>query len=253
MLLAIDIGNTSTACGVWDGTVWLGTWRGDTGDFVSEDELVEWLGSMFDANGLAPNLGGAICASVVPAVDEVWERAMLRWAGVQLRFLRLGADVGLNMDVEVPSSVGADRLANCLGALAKYQPPIIVVDFGTATTFEAIDQSGSFVGGAILAGVRTASQALFDRAAKLSDTPLVVPDHAIGRNTTESLQSGIMFSYAGGVDALAEKMKAELGGNSKVIATGGLSSLFMGLCQALQIQEPMLTLDGLVVAFNSMR
>jgi len=138
-------------------------------------------------------------------------------------------------------------LANALAALERFKPPIIVVDFGTATTFDAIDLEGNYVGGAILPGVQISSQALFDRAAKLPRVDYKAPAQALGRNTVDALQSGIMLGYAGAIDALATKIGKELGG-AKVIATGGLGGLFLGLCETIESYEPTLTLDGLLVA-----
>jgi len=202
---------------------------------------------LFDMNGIAWGVEHAICASVVPAMDDVLDKLCERWLGVRLRFLRKGSDVGLEVTYEPPTAVGADRLANALGALQRYQAPIIVVDFGTATTFDAISSDGAYAGGAILPGVSISSQALFDRAAKLPQVEFRAPATALGKNTVHALQSGIMLGYAGAIDALAGKISEELGG-ATVIATGGLGSLFLGLCESIQEYEPTLTLEGLVIA-----
>ena len=248
MLLAIDVGNTHTVCGVWDGTSWCAIWRRSTNISTTEDELIVWLKGMFDLSNIPWEINGAICGSVVPQVDGLWDKLCQRWLGVKLKFLKHGTAVGLQVDYDPPHAVGADRIANALGALERFQPPIIVVDFGTATTFDSIDRDGHYAGGAILPGVQLSSRALFDKAAKLPQVEFVAPERALGRNTVESLQSGIMLGYAGAIDALACRINEEMGGNSVVIATGGLGGLFIGICSSIQRYEPTLTLEGLVIA-----
>jgi type III pantothenate kinase len=247
MLLAIDVGNTHTVIGVHDGASWRAMWRRSTDANDTEDQIGVWLKGLFDLSGLPWCIDSAICASVVPALDAALDKMCETWLGVRLRFLRRGDQVGLAVSYEPPTAVGADRLANALGALEKYRPPIVVVDFGTATTFDAIDAEGTYVGGAILPGVMVSSQALFGRAAKLPAVEFKAPENAIGRTTVQSLQSGIMFGYAGAIDSLAAKISTELG-EAKIIATGGLGALFLGLCECLEAYEPTLTLDGLLVA-----
>lgn len=248
MLLAIDVGNTHTVCGVWSGEKWLAIWRVSTDIHATEDEMAAWLRSMFDLSGVNWSVESVVCGSVVPQVDTAWARVGEKWLREPVRFLRGGCDVGLRVTYDPPHAVGADRIANALGALDRFKPPIIVVDFGTATTFDAIDAEETYVGGAILPGVTLSSEALFSKAAKLPSVPFVAPDQALGRNTVHSLQSGIMLGYAGAIDTLATKIRAELGGEAKVIATGGLGNLFVGLCASIESYEPTLTLDGLVIA-----
>ena len=250
MLLAIDVGNTHTVCGVWDGKAWLAIWRRATNTQDTEDEVAVWLKGVFDLAGIPWAVDAAICGSVVPAIDKVWSKAVEAWLTVPLRFLKSGAEVGLPVTYHPPTAVRADRIANALAALERFKAPIIGVDFGTATTFDTIDRNGTYVGGAILTGVTLSSQALFDKAAKLPRVEYVPPEHAIGTNTVESLQSGIMFGYAGAIDALAGRINKELGGGATILATGGLGGMFVGLCESLTSYEPNLTLDGLVVASN---
>jgi type III pantothenate kinase len=144
--------------------------------------------------------------------------------------------------------VGADRIANALGALERYTPPVVVVDFGTATTFDAIDREGTYVGGAILPGIEISTQALVSRAAKLPQISYSAPRAAIGRTTVESLQSGIILGYAGSIDTLANRISAELGGGATIVSTGGLGGLFVGLSTEISEYVPELTLDGLRIA-----
>jgi type III pantothenate kinase len=248
MLLAIDVGNTHTVFGLWDGTRWVGLWRRGTNLHATEDELAVWLRGMFDLNDLPFKVDRAICGSVVPSIEQSLSLLCSKWLNAELQFLRIGADVGLRVDYDPPHAVGADRIANAIAALQRYQPPIIVVDFGTATTFDSIGPDGAYLGGAILPGVKLSSEALFQRAAKLPQVAFTAPDTALGKNTVHSLQSGIMLGYAGAIDALARRISQEMGGNAKVIATGGLGSLFLGLCETIEAYEPTLTLEGLLVA-----
>ncbi len=248
MLLAIDIGNTNSVYGVWDGLEWVGVWRRATAHEETEDQLAVWLKGLFDLSGLDFKIDTAICASVVPQMNEAIRTLCQRWLGVEAKFLTTGDRVGLEVCYEPPSAVGADRIANALAVLALGPPPAIVVDFGTATTFDTIDSKGRYIGGAILPGVLISSQALSSRTAKLPQIAFEAPERAVGRNTVESLQSGVMLGYAGAIDALAGKIKAELGGQARVISTGGLGKLFVSLCSEVESYHPNLTLDGLVIA-----
>jgi type III pantothenate kinase len=249
MLLAIDVGNTHSVFGLWDGR-WLAVWRRQTNAESTEDELAVWMKGLFDLSGIPFAVDSTLCASVVPPANEALALLCERHLGVPLRHLDAG-DVGIEVLYEPKAAVGADRIANALGALERFDPPIVVVDFGTATTFDAIDREGRYVGGAILPGVAVASQALAARTAKLPQVEFAAPARAIGRNTVESLQSGIVLGYAGAIDSLAGKFQEELGG-AIVLATGGLGKLFVGICEAIERYEPTLTLDGLVVADRRM-
>lgn len=251
MLLAIDVGNTHTVVGVWDSGEWKAVWRRATNPSETEDQLAVWLKGLFDLKGLPWSVSGAVCGSVVPAMNAILTVLCRKFLDVDLRFLKTGLDVGMVVDYRPPHAVGADRIANALGALERYAPPIIVVDFGTATTFDSIDRDGTYAGGAILPGIVLSSQALFDRAAKLPSVEYKAPAHALGKDTVESLQSGIMFGYAGAIDALASRISKELGG-AKVIATGGLGGMFIDLCETIEAYEPALTLEGLRIAFERM-
>lgn len=251
MLLAIDVGNTHTVFGLWDGRAWTSVWRHATDQQTTEDELAAWLESLFSLSGYDWKLDAAICASVVPSANDSLSRLCQRWFEVRLDFLRDGASVGLEVDYQPPNSVGADRLANALGALAAFEPPLVVVDFGTGTNFDAVDGQGRYVGGAIMPGIVVGSEALFLRAAKLPHVDalnLEPPAQAIGKSTVQSLQSGIVLGYAAAIDGLVKKICVELTGPCSVIATGGLGAMFQGLCETIGAFEPNLTLDGLRVA-----
>jgi type III pantothenate kinase len=256
MLLAIDVGNTHSVFGLWDGESWAAVWRRATDPQTTEDQLAAWLRSLYALSGFEWNVDAAICASVVPGVNDSLERLCDRWFGIPLVFLRDGKSVGLEVDYQPSNSVGADRLANALGALATFDPPLIVVDFGTGTNFDAVDAKGRYVGGAIMPGIVVGSEALFKRAAKLpyvDALKLEPPEHAIGKSTVQSLQSGIVLGYAAAIDGLVRRICLELGGSCSVIATGGLGAMFHGLCETVQAFEPTLTLDGLRVAMQRLR
>ncbi|MFI5386941.1 MAG: type III pantothenate kinase [Fimbriimonadales bacterium] len=265
MLLAIDVGNTHTVFGLWDGQVWKAIWRRDTNPAETEDQLAVWLNGVHHLSGLTTtantpiaqhpktfpstmDIDSVVIASVVPQMDTNLDYLASRWLRVKPVFLRGGDSVGLEVAYDPPHAVGADRIANALGALAKFKPPVVVVDFGTATTFDAIDRRGTYAGGAILPGVTISSQALVEHTAKLPQIDLVAPKTAIGKNTVHSLQSGVMLGYAGAVDALARRIDVELGGGSTIISTGGLGKVFQGLCSTISAYDETLTLDGLVIA-----
>jgi type III pantothenate kinase len=244
MLWAIDVGNTNTVIGVWDGD-WKAVWRLATDSQETEDELAVKLKGFADLSGLPFKADAVAVSSVVPRMDHDLERLANKWLHSEVFFLRNGDQVGLPVLYDPPHAVGADRIANAIGALAIAEPPLIVVDFGTATTFDCVSAEGAYVGGAILPGVVVSMEALYSRTAKLPQIPLEAPDRAIGRTTVTSIQSGIMLGYAGAIDALAEQISQELAGAKSVLVTGGLGNAFMSLCKRLDRYEPNLTLDGL--------
>lgn len=250
MLWAIDVGNTQTVVGVFDGEAWRAEWRLTTDHDRTEDELAAHLVALAGQAGIPWSAGGMIVASVVPPVDQTWRWFGEKYLGTTPQFLRSGASVGLKVDYEPVSAVGADRLANAIGALAVFDPPIVVVDFGTATTLDCIDKDGVYVGGAILPGVTVSLQSLVGKTAKLPSVALEAPKRAVGRTTTESLQSGVVLGYAGAVDTLVRKVSAELGQGVTTVATGGLGKVFQPLCESVESYDPVLTLDGLRIAYE---
>jgi type III pantothenate kinase len=231
MLLAINVGNTRIAYGIWDGQAWIELWHRPTQE-----------NGVFAPPTYLKNVTKTCVASVVPAKD-----ADLDTIG-PTTFLRSGEQVGLPVEYSPSESVGADRIANCLGALATVEPPFIVVDLGTATTFDVVDKRGVFVGGAIMPGLKISAEALTRRTAQLPEIDLIAPPTAIAGNTRQGLQSGIVLGHAGAVDSLVQRMEAELGQPTSVIATGGFAPLIASLSQRIQRVVPTLTLDGLVVA-----
>jgi type III pantothenate kinase len=245
MLLAIDVGNSHTVFGLHDGSRWVDTWRHRTNIESTEDELAAWLKSMFEIAGHPFSVESVVCASVVPGIDRTLKLLTKNYFHTELKFLTGGSDHGVQVDYEPKSSVGADRIANALGALAIQNGPIIVVDFGTATTFDVIDANNVYTGGAILAGPLTSLSALVKNTAKLPAIDLKAPASAIGKNTSHSIASGVMFGYAGAINELIRRITDELGSKPKVIATGGLGEIFTELCDGIDAYNPMLTLEGL--------
>lgn len=245
MLLAIDVGNSHTVFGLHNGDRWVDTWRHRTDIESTEDELAAWLKSMFELADHVFETDKVVCASVVPGVDRTLKLLCQKYFGKELQFLTGAANHGVEVDYEPKSSVGADRIANALGALAIQNGPVIVVDFGTATTFDVINANNVYVGGAILAGPLTSLSALVKNTAKLPAIDLKAPERAIGKNTSHSIASGVMFGYAGAINELIGRISSELDGKPLVLATGGLGEIFTELCDGIDAYNPMLTLEGL--------
>ncbi|MCH8275747.1 MAG: type III pantothenate kinase [Armatimonadetes bacterium] len=253
MLLAIDAGNTQTVFGLHDGSEWRAVWRWATDPSATEDQLAAVYFGLCRESGLEPKPRQAICANVVPALSESLRLFGTRWLGVQMISLSVELLPGLKVVYDPPSAVGADRLANALAVHALYSVPAIVVDFGTATTFDAIGPKGEYLGGVILPGVEISMEALFQRAARLPKVEVKAPPSVIGTDTVGSLQSGLVYGYAGAVDAIVRRMKPELGGTAQAIATGGLASLYAPHCEEIAEVAPRLTLDGLRLAAERLR
>ncbi len=250
MLWAIDVGNTQTVVGIHDGWKWVAEWRLTTDLARTEDELAAHLLPLLQSSGLEPKATGVIVGSVVPPVDQTWIWFAKKYLGQPVHFVKTGAEIGLSVDYNPPTAVGADRIANALGALLEFKPPIIVVDFGTATTLDCIDESGTYVGGAILPGILVSRDSLVGKTAKLPAIGLEAPENVIGKTTVESLQSGIVLGYIGAIDTLVERASAELGGDVTVVSTGGLGTIFQPLCKTIQSHSEELTLNGLKEAFS---
>lgn len=253
MLLAIDVGNTQTVVGAREGGAWRAVWRRATRWDDTGDQVASWLRGMFELSGIEYKVDGVVIGSVVPPLDHALRAACSSWLGTEPVFVAACPELGLEVDYDPPHAVGADRLANALGALARWSPPLVVVDFGTATTFDVVSAKGAYVGGAILPGVQLSGQALFERTAKLPAIDYSAPSEAIGKNTVDSVRSGVMFGYAGAIEALVGRIRKELGGDPAVIATGGLGKLFLELCPSIGSYEPNLTLDGLAIAYDRLR
>lgn len=253
MTWAIDIGNTQTVIGLWDGSEWKAMWRLETDRHRTEDELAVLLEGLCRLEGLSFGASSAIGASVVPQAMDSVTRMFADRFGVITQWLIRGDQVDLAVSYDPPHAVGADRLANALGALALFPAPVVIVDFGTATTFDVVDARGTYAGGAILPGVIVSMEALASRAAKLPQIALREPARAIGRNTVESLEAGVLFGAAGAIEELAARITEELETPPTILATGGLGEVFVRLCPSIHRYCPTLTLDGLIIALARMR
>lgn len=245
MLLAIDVGNTATILGLWDEDRLLERWRIATDPMRMESEYAALLRELFDQAGLA-SPDAAVVSSVVPPVEQELDLALGRLFGLEPLVVN-AASAGLTVDLENPAEVGADRLVNAVAALAYGDPRgrYVVVDFGTATTFDLVEAPDVYRGGAIAPGPRTAAEALSLRTAKLPRVDLSrPPERAVGRSTVQALQSGLVLGYAALVDGMVRRFLAEAG-DALVIATGGFARTVEPVCETLEVVDDDLTLKGL--------
>ena len=251
MLLTIDIGNTNITLGIYHGREPAPRWRLSTDHRRMPDEYgLQFLGLLEHA-GIAPaDLTGVCMASVVPPLTERVATACRRYLGQEPLVVEAGVRTGVRIRYEDPRAVGADRIVDAAAVRTLYGGPACVVDFGTATTFDAISKEGDYLGGAIAPGIGIAAEALFMRAAKLPRVELKRPPAAIGRNTVHAMQSGLLFGYVGLVEGLVERFRRELGAEMKVIATGGLAEVIAQETDVIDIINPWLTLDGLAIIWE---
>ncbi len=251
MLLAIDIGNTNIVVGVFDGEKLKATWRLGTDVHKLEDEYAALLLDLLSMRGLAfADIDDAIISSSVPPLVTVFEELCRRYFDVASMVVGPGIKTGVRISIENPREVGADRVVNVAAAHRLYGGPLIVIDFGTATTLDAVSEEGDYLGGAIAPGVVISSEALFEHAAKLPRVELVRPPKAIGRNSVSAMQSGIIFGYVGLIEGLVARMQKELGGTAKVIATGGLANIIASETGVVDAVELDLTLVGLRLIYE---
>ena len=251
MLLAIDIGNTNVTLGVFDGAGLRATWRisSDTGKMA--DEYASVVIGLLQLQGIQPAaVDHAVMASVVPALTPVFEELCQRYFDAVP--LRIGAGVrtGLRVLYDDPREVGADRIVDAVAGLRLHRPPLIIIDCGTTTVLNAVSREGDYLGGAIAPGIGMAADALAERASMLRRVDLQPPKKAIGTNTAAALQSGILFGYAGLIDSMVERFKAEIGTDAWVIGTGGWSLLMSQLTTAIDHVDPNLTLTGLRLVYE---
>lgn len=254
MLLAIDVGNSTTVVGTFQGDRLRDHWRLSTHAHETADELALKLAGLLRFVGLdLHDVDGSIVSSVVPSVTETLRQVADRYLHHSLVVVEPGVRTGLALRVDNPREIGADRIVNAVAAYALYGGPVIVVDFGTATSFEVVDGSGQFIGGAIAPGVTTSADALVRRAARLPRVETVTPPSSIGRSTVTALQSGIVFGAAGQVDALVARMSRELGPGVTTVATGGLAHAVLDACESIDHHDPWLTLKGLALVWERNR
>jgi type III pantothenate kinase len=248
MLLAIDIGNTNTVLGAFHGEELAQHWRVATRADATGDELGVTLQGLFaSAEVSTAEITDVIVSSVVPVLNEAVVDMCDRYLRIKPLVIGPGVRTGIQIRYDNPKEVGADRIVNGVAAFRKYGGPAVVIDFGTATTFDAIASNGDYLGGAIAPGIRISMEALFSRAAKLPLVELLAPreGNVIGKNTVESMQAGIIFGFVGQIDGVVERMRGELGGSCHVIATGGLAQLIASHSRAIEVVDENLTLEGL--------
>ncbi len=248
MLLAIDCGNTNTVFSVYDGAVWRVRWRARTETGRTADEHAVWLGQLFELEGLSfSDLRHCIISTVVP-------QALFHLRNLARRYVKTeplvvgeeGVESGIEVRLPHPEELGSDRLVNAAGARACFQTPLLIIDSGTATTFDIISEDGAFVGGVIAPGLSISMSALHQAAAKLPRIAIERPDNVIGLDTETAMQSGVFWGYVSLIEGLIERLKQEYGVPMTVIGTGGVSSLFQGVIPTIDHFDPDLTMHGLL-------
>jgi type III pantothenate kinase len=247
MLLAVEQGNTNTLFAVHDGSGWVAQWRTGTDSTRTADEYAVWLSQLLGLQGLAlATLTGCVISTVVPQALFNLRNLSRRYLKVEPLIVGENAELGLQVRIDKPSEAGADRLVNAIGAYASYGGPLIVVDSGTATTFDVIGPDGAFEGGVIAPGINLSMQALHDAAAKLPRIAIQRPAHIVGKDTVAAMQSGVFWGYISLIEGLIDRIKAEYGKPLKVVATGGVASLFEGATDKIDVFDSEITLKGLL-------
>jgi type III pantothenate kinase len=245
LLLALDVGNTNTTVGVFRGSEILLRWRLTTARNRTVDELGILLRQLCQWAEIAPDdIGGVIVGSVVPPLDGTLRAATMNYLHTEPLFVAPGIRSGMQLKVETPQELGADRLCNAVAAFEEHGGPCIVVDFGTATTWDVVSARGEFLGGVIAPGLEISAEALFARAAKLPRVELAAPPRVVGKATVDSMQAGILYGYVGLVEGLTRRVLAEVGGGV-VVATGGLAKVIARHTTVLEATDDDLTLKGL--------
>ncbi len=253
MLLVIDVGNTNTVLGVYKKEELLQSWRLTTARERTADEWGLLIRTLFHLGDISNGtVAAVVVSSVVPPARPALEEMSLRYFGVQAFFIEATMDLGMPVLYTPPSDVGADRIVNAVAAYAEFGGPVIVVDFGTATTFDAISLQGEYLGGVIAPGIGISAEALFLRAARLPRVEIRQPEKVIGDSTVGSMQAGIYWGYAGLVDGILRRMKEELE-NPHVVSTGGLAELIFPACEEIDSVEKNLTLEGMRLIYERLR
>jgi type III pantothenate kinase len=247
VLLALDVGNTNVTIGVFEGDAVRATWRIATDvERLADEYAVTLLGLLRTADIPTDAIQQAVMASVVPDLAPIFEQLCRRYFGVEPLVIGTGTRTGVRILYDNPREVGADRIVDVVAALHLYgPPPLIIVDFGTATVFDAVSADGDYLGGAIAPGIGISSEALYERAAKLYRVELERPKTAIGKNTVAAIQSGTLYGYVGLLEGVVERFRAELGGTARVIATGGWAELLARETNVFDAVDANLTLTGL--------
>ena len=252
MLLVIDVGNTNTVIGVYKGETLIRDWRIRTERNTTEDEFNILANNLFSAGGIkVEEIKDTIISCVVPPMVTFLDKFCRKYLGHAPHWVDAKSSAGMPILYSNPNEVGADRIVNAVAAFHKYQTSLIVIDFGTATTFDTISEKGEYLGGAISPGIKIAAEALFQNASKLPRVEIFTrPERAIGKDTAGSMQAGIIFGYAGLVDGIVRRISAEMETTPRIIATGGLADLMAGVCDTIEEVAPSLTLEGLRIIYE---
>jgi type III pantothenate kinase len=246
VLLAVDIGNTQTVLGLFEGEALDGHWRISTNASLTADEILVKVTGLISLSGHEwADVDAVILASVVPRLTDAWAEVTAHACGREALIVGPGLKTGVPIRYDNPHEVGADRIVNAVAAYRTYGGPLVVVDFGTATTLDVVAADGGYLGGAIAPGVETSAEALFSKAARLSKVDLEAPARVIGTNTRESVQAGLVLGEAAMVDGLVRRVWQELGSETAVVATGGLAPRMAPLCETITHVDVDLTLTGL--------
>lgn len=254
MLLVIDVGNSNIVLGAYDGSRLMRDWRIATDKAKTHDEYGILFHNLFRMSDLDPSaIDGIIISSVVPPLTGVLELLAQRYFGHKPLVVGPGIRSGMSIHYDNPREVGADRIVNAVAGYEKYRCPLIIVDFGTATTFDYVNAKGEYCGGAIAPGLMISLEALFQRASKLPRVEVAKPSSVIAKNTVNSMQAGIVYGYVGLVDGIVSRMKTESRDNPKVIATGGLSRIIAAESKSIDHIEEFLTLEGLRILYERNR
>jgi type III pantothenate kinase len=252
MLLAIDVGNSEITLGVFEGEKLAQHWRAATVADRTADEHALLFGGFLAQEGRSfdGHVTGVAVSSVVPRLTQALREMVRRYCHFEPLVVEPGIRTGLQILTDNPREVGADRVVNTAAAFAAYGGPAVVVDFGTATTFDAVSERGEYLGGAIAPGIQISTNALAEHTAQLQKVELAAPRSVVGKNTVECLQAGIVYGFAGQVDGIVRRMVAELGGRATVVATGGLAGAVLDACDTVERHDPWLTLRGLRIVYD---
>ncbi|WP_175596864.1 type III pantothenate kinase [Bacillus sp. MRMR6] len=251
MIFVFDVGNTNTVLGVYKGDELKHHWRVETHRNRTEDEFGMIIKSLFENSGLSfTDIDGIIISSVVPPIMFALERMCKKYFNINPLVVGPGIKTGLNIKYENPKEVGADRIVNAVAAIHEYGSPLVIVDFGTATTYCYINEHRQYMGGAIAPGIGISTEALYSKAAKLPRIEITRPEGVIGKNTVSAMQAGIVYGYVGQVEGIVKRIMDQSEEKPKVIATGGLSSLIAQESTLIDVVDPFLTLKGLQLIYK---